>query len=301
MEENEIIELAKTILSKNFDFLVKGIGDDAAVIRLEDNYLLLTSDMMVKETHIPSILSPSEIAFRVFTANVSDIVAMGGKPISFLISLGFKKVSREFLENFYLGLREASNLYNCPVVGGDTVRAETLILSGFCLGLTEKPIYREGRVGDKIYVTGNLGRVFSSLYIYYNFKDKIEEFEESYPEMFKKLRKPVARVDMLKDKELFTGATDISDGLGREINYFKNFQIYSEKIFKLIPKDVLDFCEEFNLNPLEVALNSGEEFELIITSKYKIKKAVEIGEIIERGRYLDDKPFKGRGYIHKFY
>ena len=298
----EIIEIAKSLLKFKNNYIVKGIDDDGAVLRINNSYLILTTDMMVEETHIPSILAPEDIGFRIATANISDVVAMGAKPIAFLISLGLNKADKNFVKRFYLGLNEASLFYSCPIVGGDTVKSNSLILSGFCLGLTDKPIYREGRVGDKIYVTGDLGRVFCSLYIYYNFKDKLKDFMESYPNIFNKLKKPIARIDMIKYKDKFTGCCDISDGLAKELFYFKNFNIYSEKILKLVPKDVLDFCEEFKLNPLDVALNSGEEFELIITSKYKINKAKEIGEIIEKGRFLDGKEFNIKGgYIHKFY
>ena len=109
--------------------------------------------------------------------------------------------------------------------------------------------------------------------------------------------------------KFINGCCDISDGLGKEITYFKNFEIYSDKIFKLIPEDVIEFCEEFNLDPLKVVLNSGEEFELLFTtSKFnKVKSLIsdfssiyKIGRIIEDGQFIDGEKFCGGGYVHKW-
>ncbi len=319
MNELEIIEIIKNTLKFSNENIVKGIGDDCAVIKLDNNfYLVATTDMMIKKTHIPSILTPYEIGGRVLTANVSDIASMGAKPLAFLLSISLSKeeANEDFIKGLYSGLNDFSKLYNCPVVGGDTNKGDELILSGTAFGITKNPIYRKGEVGDDICVTNDLGRVYCALFLYYKLKynkisyKEFEKFCQKYPKIIEKLRKPIARVkEGLLMNNFINGCCDISDGLGKEITYFKNFEIYSDKIFKLIPEDVIEFCEEFNLNPIEVVLNSGEEFELLFTtSKFnKVKDVVKnhskiykIGKIIEEGQFIDGEEFYGGGYIHKW-
>ncbi|AIJ06374.1 thiamine-monophosphate kinase [Methanocaldococcus bathoardescens] len=319
MDEVKVIELIKKTLKFSNENIVKGIDDDCAVIKIDENfYLVATTDMMVKKAHIPSILTPYEIGGRILTANVSDIASMGAKPLAFLVSISLSKeeANEKFIKELYSGLDDFSKLYNCPVVGGDTNKGDELVLSGTAFGITDNPIYRKGEVGDDICVTNDLGRVYCALALYYMLKEnKIShsEFEklcQKYPKIIEKLRKPIARVkEGLLMNKLINGCCDISDGLGKEITYFKNFEIYSDKIFKLIPDDVIEFCEEFNLNPIKVVLNSGEEFELLFTtSKFnKVKdslkgysKIYKIGKIIEEGQFIDGEEFYGGGYIHKW-
>ncbi|ACV25053.1 thiamine-phosphate kinase [Methanocaldococcus fervens] len=319
MDEIKIIEIIKKTLKFSNKNVVKGIDDDCAVIKIDENfYLVATTDMMVKKTHIPSILTPYEIGRRILTANISDIASMGAKPLAFLLSISLSKeeANELFIKELYSGLDEFSKLYNCPVVGGDTNKGDELILSGTALGITDNPIYRRGEVGDDICVTNDLGRVYCALHLYYKLKYKkisYKEFEklcQKYPKIFEKLKRPVARVkEGLLMNKLINGCCDISDGLGKEITYFKNFEIHTDKIFKLIPEDVVEFCEAFDLNPIKVALNSGEEFELLFTtSKFnKVKntlknysKVHKIGKIIEEGQFIDGEEFHGGGYIHKW-
>ncbi|CAB3288148.1 Thiamine-monophosphate kinase [Methanocaldococcus lauensis] len=319
MDEITIIEIIRKTLKYSNNYIIKGIDDDCAVIKINDNlYLVFTTDMMIKKTHIPSIFKPYEIGGKILTANVSDIASMGAKPLAFLlsISLSEKEANKNFIKELYTGLNDFSKLYDCPVVGGDTNKGDELILSGSAIGITDNPIYRKGNVGDWICVTNDLGRVYCALTLYYMFKDKKisnSEFKklcEKYPKIIEKLRKPIARVKegILMNKYI-SGCCDISDGLGKEIKYFKNFELYEDKIYKLIPEDVIEFCEEFNLNPIKVVLNSGEEFELLFTtSKYnKVKdivkdysKIYKIGRIIEKGQFIDGEQFCGGGYIHKW-
>jgi len=321
MDELNIIKLIKNTLKFSNEHIVKGIDDDCAVIKIDENfYLVATTDMMIKKTHIPSILTPHEIGGRILTANVSDIASMGAKPLAFLLSLSLseKEAKEDFIRELYEGLDKFSRFYDCPVVGGDTNKGDELVLSGTAIGITDNPIFREGRVGDKIGITNDIGRVYCALKLYYLLKNRKIEFNEfkklcsKYPLIIKKLKVPIARVKegiLLNKYRLLRGCCDISDGLGKEITYFKNFELNSDHILKAVPEDVFEFCEEFNLDPLTVALNSGEEFELLFTTPNlnKVKevlkhhsKVFEIGKIIEEGRYIDGEVFRGGGYVHRW-
>ncbi|WP_423792074.1 thiamine-phosphate kinase [Methanocaldococcus indicus] len=314
MDELKIIEIIKNILKYNNKNTIKGIGDDCAIINFNNKYLALTTDTICRKTHIPDILTPYQIGVRVLTANISDLVSCGAKPLYFLLSIVLSKyeANEDFIKELYKGLYEYSEIYKCPIIGGDTVKGYELVLSGFALGECIKPLYRCGNAKDKLVVTNNIGRVYCALYLYYRYKrgkiskNELEKYEEKYKEIFKKLRYPRAKIEFLKIVEFVRGACDISDGLAKELKYFKSFYIYSDKLYKLIPEDVLEFCEEFNLNPIKVALNSGEEFEILFTTnklttikrKLKEMKFIEIGEIIENGQFIDGEHFNEEGYIY---
>jgi thiamine-monophosphate kinase len=139
------------------------------------------------------------------------------------------------------------------------------------------------------------------------FKNLLNE----YSDIIRKLSEPRARVkEGLALNKYINSCCDISDGLGKDLYYVGNFEISSKKLLNAIPKDVIEFCDRFNLNPIDVALNSGEEFELLFTTKKyndveeKLRKlntsAVKIGRIIDEGHYIDGDEFKFGGYVHKW-
>ncbi|AEF95861.1 thiamine-phosphate kinase [Methanotorris igneus] len=318
MNELEIINL----ISKNLTYkgnAIKSIGDDCAVFKINNTYLVITTDMMFKSTHFPDILTPFQIGGRLITANVSDIAAMCAKPLGIVVSIGISKeyANKKFIDELSKGLNFMAEKYKCPVVGGDTNKSNELTLCGTAFGLTDNPIYRRAEVGDDICITNDLGRVFCALKMIemrdngiIN-KNQFNKLMEKYPNIMKKLCEPEARVEEgILMNELVNSCCDISDGLAKDLFYIGGFEIYSEDLLKAVPEDVLEFCEEFNINPIEAVLNSGEEFELLFTTKKYLKvkeilkktdtKVIKIGKVIEDGKYLDGNIFKFGGYIHRW-
>ncbi len=316
MDELDVI---KTIFSnlKYRGNAIKTIGDDCAVFKLGNQYLTITTDMMFKSTHFPDILTPFQIGMRVITANVSDIAAMCAKPLGIVVSMGFNSPKKKFIEELTKGMDFIAKEYKCPVVGGDTNKSKELTLCGTAFGITDNPIYRGGEVGDDIGITNDVGRVYCALKTL-EMKDKgiinkkvFENLLNEYPNIIKKLTEPRARVKegMFLNKYV-NSSCDISDGLGKDLYYVGNFEISSKKLLNAIPKDVIEFCDRFDLNPIDVALNSGEEFELLFTTKKYSdieeniiilgSKSIKIGRVIEDGHYIDSDEFKFGGYVHKW-
>ncbi|WP_292460585.1 thiamine-phosphate kinase [Methanothermococcus sp.] len=313
------LDIIKTI-SNNIKYTgkaVKAIGDDCAVFKLENQYLTITTDMMFKSTHFPEILTPFQIGMRVITANVSDIAAMCAKPLGIVVSMGFNYPKKEFIEELTKGMDFIAKEYECPVVGGDTNKSKELTLCGTAFGITSNPIYRGGEVGDDIIITNNVGRVYCGLKIL-EMKDKgiidkngFENLLNEYPNIIKKLSEPRARVkEGIALNKYVNSCCDVSDGLGKDLRYVGNFEISSKKLLNAIPKDVIEFCDRFDLNPIDVALNSGEEWELLFTTKKYDDvedelsglgtKSIKIGKVIDDGHYIDGDEFKFGGYIHKW-
>lgn len=147
----------------------KGIGDDAAVMALPTGSRLVSCiDTLVQGRHFSADWDmvdslAFQIGYKAVAVNVSDIAAMGGTPHSILLALALPKrlANQAWLSEFAKGLFHACHLFNVSLIGGDTTRNETLVLSVSAQGLLagDTPaVYRSGaKVGDKVYVSGTLG------------------------------------------------------------------------------------------------------------------------------------------------
>ena len=140
-----------------------GIGDDTAVLRAPGGrWLLFASDMLVDGVHFRRETLPARwIGWKALACNVSDIAAMGGRPLAALISLGVPpKTPVRFIDGLYAGLAQCARRFDLSIVGGDTVRAPQVVVDVAILG-TVHPKHltlRSGaRVGDHLFVTGRLG------------------------------------------------------------------------------------------------------------------------------------------------
>ncbi|MBU4321228.1 MAG: thiamine-phosphate kinase [Nitrospinae bacterium] len=166
MKLSEIGELSllKTIRRrftvKSKDVIV-GIGDDTAVIKPSGNNLLATTDMMVEGIHFDlNLITPYQLGFKLVSVNVSDIYAMGGRPLYLLLDIALNKnTEQSFLNSFFDGIRCAMKLYGVSLIGGDISSSrKDIVIAATLIGDAKKHIRRSGaKPGDRIYVTGNLG------------------------------------------------------------------------------------------------------------------------------------------------
>jgi thiamine-monophosphate kinase len=147
--------------------VVKGIGDDAAVVPFSSRkYLLLTADMLVEGTHFTRKTPAKAIGHKAVACSLSDIAAMGGAPKYAVISLGAPPtLETEFVTELYGGLQATAEEFGVALVGGDTVKSDRIIVNVAMTGEVAKRalVTRGGaRKGDLIFVTGPLGRSLQS-------------------------------------------------------------------------------------------------------------------------------------------
>lgn len=291
-----IESLAKSIrLDKS---VVKGVGDDTAVIRwTKDKYLLFTCDMLIEDVHFKlKSATPFQIGWKALASSVSDIAAMGGVPRHALVSVGINpNLPRSFLDNLYKGLKAVAARFKINIVGGDTNKSEKLIIDVSLLGEVEKQniVTRRGaKIGDVILVTGSLGGSIKGRHL--NFIPRLAE-ARSLVKGFK-----------------ISSMIDISDGLVLDLGRILNASSVGARIYQnTIPvsKDA---------DSPESALYDGEDFELLFTMSVKEAKrffraylakmetpVTLIGEILAgRGGYklIDEngieKKLRARGYLH---
>ena len=117
-----LIERVKSNISLQNSTSVKGIGDDAALISIGDDYLLVTTDMLLEGIHFDLAYMPLQhLGYKAVVANVSDIAAMNGKPEQITIGLALSnRFSLEAIDSLYEGILAACKDYQVDLVGGDT-------------------------------------------------------------------------------------------------------------------------------------------------------------------------------------
>lgn len=278
-----IDHLTKTIELKN-ESSQKGVGDDAAVLSYGNKKTLITTDLLLEGIHFDLTYVPMKhLGYKSAVVNFSDIYAMNGQPKQITVSLGVsKRFSVEDLEDFYAGIYLACGHYGVDVVGGDTSASLTgLAISITCLGEGEedKIVYRNGaKETDLICVSGDLGAAFMGLQllerekaVYGGEKDFDPDFGgKEY--LLERQLKPEARKDIIEflatEGVVPTSMIDVSDGLSSELKHIckqsgVGCRIYEERI--PIDYQTAMMAEQFNMNVTTVALNGGEDYELLFT------------------------------------
>jgi thiamine-monophosphate kinase len=122
--------------------VIKGIGDDAAVLPYsKSEYLLLTTDMLAEDTHFTRRMPPQSIGHKALACNISDIAAMGGWPTFAVVSIGVPKNLPVLLSRRYIkGIERLARDFNVSIVGGDTIKTDKIVINIALLGLVEKKI-----------------------------------------------------------------------------------------------------------------------------------------------------------------
>jgi len=264
----------------------KGIGDDAAVISIpqQDEQLLVSTDMLVEGVHFNLMYVPlKHLGYKAVVVNLSDICAMNARPEQILVSIAFSsKFPIKAIEELYIGIQRACEVYGVDLVGGDTSTSYTgLTISITAIGRAErnKITYRSGaKEHDLIVVSGDLGGAYMGLQVLEREKDvfraspNIQPDLQGYDQVVRKQLKPEARMDVVSFLEELnvvpTSMIDISDGLSSELLHLcKNSEvgcrIYDEKI--PIDHTTSLAAIDFNLDPIICALHGGEDYELLFT------------------------------------
>lgn len=308
-----ISHLTDTIELKNKSS-VKGIGDDAAVLEYTEKMVLVTTDLLLEGVHFDLTYVPlRHLGYKSAVVNFSDIYAMNGQPKQITVSIGVsKRFCIEDLDAFYDGLKLACSIYGVDIVGGDTSSSLTgLTISITCIGEAEKGkiVYRnQAKDTDIICVSGDLGAAYMGLQLLEREKQVYKGEDNFQPDfsgkeyILERQLKPEARKDIIATLEeaniVPTSMMDVSDGLSSELLHIckqshTGCRIYEDRI--PIDYQTAVMAEQFNMNVTTVALNGGEDYELLFTvpltmhEKVSAMKGVKvIGHITKEalGTYL---------------
>jgi thiamine-monophosphate kinase len=282
--EFNLIEFLTNDINIKHKSTLKSIGDDAAVLDYRSKKVLVSTDFLVEGIHFDLSYMPlKHLGYKAIIVNISDIYAMNGIAKHVTVSVAISnRFTKEAMLELYDGIKLACEKYKIDFVGGDTTSSTSgLTISVTAIGEANQKdiVYRNGaKPNDLIVVSGDLGSAYMGLKVLQREKEvfkvnpKNQPDLDSYTYLIERQLKPEARLDIimllseLKIKP--TSMIDISDGLSSELLHIckqsnKGCDLYENKI----PYDpqLLTTCEEFNLNVTNLALNGGEDYELLMT------------------------------------
>jgi len=312
MNEFEFIDEINKI--KNYHKINLAIGDDTAI--LNEN-MLICSDSLVEGIHFSlNYFSIAEAVEKAVIINLSDILAMNGKPLQYLLNISIPKTELKNLKTVINSIKKINEQYNIDLIGGDTTSSlKDIFISVTMIGKSNSPIRRNGaKLNDNIYIGGLPGKSSLAMHLLQmestslsRHKDKAKykkyhispEINFNFLELFKEI-KPNSMID-------------ISDGLLSDLSHI----LKASKLGAEIDEDTLNKDEEFNLlakkyklNPLNLIYNGGEDFIPLFTSQEDPEtvrsladklglELIYVGKITEgeniinkSGEILDAKGFK---------
>jgi thiamine-monophosphate kinase len=296
-------------------------GDDVSAVDIGRGKLaVIKTDMLVGKTDVPQGMSLWQAARKAVVMNVSDLAAKGVYPNALLASIGVPRgLSRKDVQQIGEGLNTGAREYGAYVLGGDTNEASDLVISCTVLGICQKRhlIRRDGaKPGDYVAVTGFFGKTTSGLSI---LMENLSAPLEIREELVNSVLTPSARLRegvVLAQTQAATASIDSSDGLAwslHEISMASNVGFVLDNL--PIAQQAEQFAKIQGLDPVELALYGGEEYELVVTVQPELwqdaKKAVETvgGGLIKIGWVTKEKTLllkvfgktisiEGRGWEH---
>ena len=263
---------------------LKGVGDDAAILRYGDATLAVTTDTLVEGIHFDLTYTPLQhLGYKAATVAFSDLYAMNALPRQLLVSIAVSaKFSVEALEMLYQGIKHACKRNHVDLAGGDTKPSMTgLMITVTAIGEAEpaKITYRNtAQKGDLICVSGDLGAAYIGLQALEREKKLFDEdprFQtqlEQYAYVVGRQLKPEARrniIIFLESANLKPASMiDVSDGLSSDLLHIctasgVGCEIHHHRI--PIADETIAVAEEFFMEPVIVALHGGDDYELLFT------------------------------------
>jgi thiamine-monophosphate kinase len=254
--------------------VVKGIGDDCAVLRVPGGHeVLITTDFSIEKVHFRRDWHPPEVVgWRCLTRGLSDIAAMGGEPLAAFLSLAVAgDVPQKWVDRFLRGLLELAKEFGISLAGGDTaqsaggIQADIVVVGSVPRG---KAVLRSGaKVGDAIYVTGELGGAAAELG-----RRREAKSVGNLGRAFRASRdskcysRPQARVAVgrwLRERGVASAMIDLSDGLSTDLEHIcQESHVGAEIDAEAIPRAWVGK----EAVGLDLALHGGDDYELLFTS-----------------------------------
>ncbi len=265
----------------------RGLADDAAVLEVGGETLVLTHDAMAEGTHFRSDADLSDVAWKLVATNLSDLAAMGAEPVGVLLSYSLSNEDEQFLK----GLHDVLATFDTPILGGDTITGtgpRTFGLTAIGRATSNPVPSRSGaQIGDGIFVTGTLGRAMLGF-------EGVEEHRSAFDRPTPRLAEGRALAPVV------TAMMDISDGL--LLDAYRMAQA-SEATLALdsAAAPVADPARRMD------ALRWGDDYELLFTLPGAMEPpiaATRIGTVEPRGfatLVLDGEPLvnaEGLGFQH---
>lgn len=297
--------------------VVNGIGDDCAVYKSSIGYdQLISTDTMVEGIHFSfHYMMPYDVGYRLMTANLSDIAAMGGIPRQVVLSVAAEEyVDTDILQDIYRGIKDQCRRFRVNLIGGDTVRIKgpmvwTITIIGE-VPFGESVLRSGAKVGDIVGVTNYVGYAATGL-------GALTHSLQGYPMTTIGHQRPNPQIELgIQLRELgIHSMNDISDGLSSElwdIAQASQVAIIIDEARVPLHEETYKLAASLQTNPVDYALYGGEDFQLVFTAPKSLESSLQdldgitiIGEVIEGTPSVQaitkDKTIRtldGKGYNH---
>jgi len=245
------------------DFVSVGLGDDAAVVNLEQPSVVMCTDMLVEGRHFRHTWSEAEdIGHRVAAANMADVAAMGAVPKALLLSVAIPaETEAGWVSDLIDGVQAEAEKVGAVVVGGDTNATDgPIVISGTAIGDLQgrAPVRRSGaRPGDQVAIAGRQGWAAAGLTV-------LSRGFRSPRVLVDALRRPEVRYDAGVAAAIggATAMIDVSDGLVADLGHIaKASGVAIDLSAESLPVDAAlrDTAVAFSIDPLLWVLGGGED------------------------------------------
>jgi len=300
----------------NSDHVIKGIGDDAAVLDVsKQSELIISVDTLVSGVHFSEDSNAYDIAYKALAVNLSDLAAMGATPAWFTLALTLPNNDSTWLKSFSQGLFHLAEQHNVDLISGDTTHGPLSISIQIAGYADDKIMYRDGaQIDDDIYVTGTIGDAGAGLLLL-NESSNLNDSECGY--LISRLHQPTPQISVAKYIAKFaTSCIDISDGLIADLSHITELS----NCGAMINVDALPISKELKKADLtqdcyQLALSAGDDYELCFTAPAQLTDDVnsisnklnvaitKIGKIVSDKNlscYFDNQPYHidVKGYEH---
>ena len=318
----------RDIIRKRFAFpadnrVQLGIGDDAAVVRAPKQ-LAVCADAMACGKHFFPDANPFLLGKKIMAVNLSDLAAMGARPLWALAVLAAeKKHGEKWMTKLADGMRESARMFNFSVVGGDLTASDATVISATLIGECENGFIARNaaRTGDDAWLSGEVGEAALALRLRNGERFRIGE--DARARAFARMDDPVPRLELGRRLVgIASAALDVSDGLLRAA---KDLALASKVALRLRAESIPPapaLAEVDAKSRRTLALEGGDDYELFFCAPPEMREKVKaagqaanvrvsrVGEVAENdddGRvevFCDGKVMTAaelpRGYEHRF-
>jgi len=256
-----------------------GNGDDAALLApASGKQLAVSTDMLVEGRHFLPTVDPEALGHKALAVNLSDLAAMGAKPLAFTLALALPRADDAWLQRFSAGLLALADQHGCALVGGDTTAGPLNIcitVMGEVAAATAL-LRSAAQVGDDIYVSGQLGEARLALEV---FRGRASVPEAVFVRARQRMEWPTPRVALgLALPGLAHACADISDGLLGDLGHI----LRASGVSATLDVDALlaspAVSADVRTQPLERALTcvlaGGDDYELVFTAPPSARTAL---------------------------
>lgn len=252
-----------------------GIGDDCALLNPSPGkQLAISSDMLVSGRHFFPDADPFGLGHKCLAVNLSDLAAMGAKPLAFTLALSLPEANRAWLDRFSKGLLTLASEHNCTLIGGDTTKGPLNICITIFGEITPGQALRRdaAQVGDDIWISGDIGDARLALAGYWK---ELELSPEQHQQSAVRMHRPTPRIALgMELCAIAHAALDISDGLIGDLGHI----LERSKVGASLEVDKLPAGLMLQSQPQELrrrfTLAGGDDYELCFTAPIQQREQV---------------------------